>query len=124
MSNLDQRVPLESLDPEATNPGFWIRFHSRVMQKAAGELARRRETELGIAEVVFAWRRILVPVTLLAAALAGVLLATQRDVGYVVMPLTLEDALVLDAGGDPLPAAWGGEPELDEVAFLTMSGSR
>jgi len=125
MSDEDRRVSLEPLDPGVRSPGFWIRFHSRVMEQAAGELERRRrEVELGIAEVVFAWRRTLVPVTLLAAALAGVLLATGRDAGLGVMPMSLEEALVLDAVGEPLPTLWVQEPELDEVAFLTMGGGR
>jgi hypothetical protein len=62
MNDLGDRVPLEPLDPVTSDPRFWARFHARVMDKARAELARRQaHVDLSIAEIVFAWRRTLVP---------------------------------------------------------------
>lgn len=126
MNDQDERVRLDPLDPGTGDPGFWIRFHSGVMERASGELARRRhETELGVAEVVFAWRRALVPLALMAAALSGILLVdAARDSGAAAPPMALEEALTLGLPGDPVPALTNGAVDLDEVAFLTMAGRR
>lgn len=76
MKNEDEKLNLTSLDPAKEDPGFWIRLHSRVMADAREELARRRMTgELSVIDVVFSWRRTLVPLALMAAAVAGLLLA-------------------------------------------------
>ncbi len=125
MNDLEERAPLDPIDPGTRIDGFWIRFHAGVMDRAAPELARRRrEVELGFAEVVFAWRRALVPLSLLAAALAGVLLLSPKASTDPPLPMVLEEALMLDLGSDPIPAVLAREAQLDEVAFLTMSGRR
>ncbi len=122
MNELDEKVPLDHLDPGRRDPGFWVRFHARVMEQAAEELARRREAgRFGIAEVVFAWRRALVPMALLAAALAGVVLMTEHESEAPSRPMALEEALMEDLAGDPIPTVLGRETELDEVAFLANS---
>ena len=55
MNDIDERVPLEPLDPGTLNPGFWVRFHARVLDQAQMELARRRVNgDLTFADVVFA----------------------------------------------------------------------
>ena len=73
MNEMDERLPLGAMDPGSRDPGFWVRFHARVMDRARVELARRRlEVEPTIVDVVFAWRRTLIPLTLLAAG--GILL--------------------------------------------------
>lgn len=91
MSDLHDRLELGPLDPGYRDPGFWVRFHSRVMARAQDELDRRRMArELGIADTVFAWRGFLVPVTLLAAALAGIFLmggGSTREEPIQVMAL-------------------------------------
>lgn len=93
MNEMDERLQLESLDPGSREPGFWLRFHSRVMADAQAELARRRMTgDLSIADVVFAWRKALVPMTLLAAAMAGILLFGHQQPNPVQM-VALEDVL-------------------------------
>jgi len=123
MKELKPRVPLEPLDPGSSDPGFWVRFHATVMDRARHELARRRVNgDLSIAEVVFAWRRALVPMALLAAALAGVLLMSQEESVSPLPPMALEDALMQDLSTDPIPTVLGSEAELDETAFVAMAG--
>lgn len=96
MSTMDEKLPLKSLDPGSNDPGFWLRFHSRVMAQAQGELARRRMAgELSVVDVVFAWRRALVPLALMAAALAGFLLV-GNDSGSPTQMVALEDLLTED----------------------------
>ncbi len=120
MDDLSDRIMLKQLDPGDRDPGFWVRFHARVMDGSRGELARRRmEGELSIAEVVFAWRRALVPTALLAAALAGILLLSQGPPPVQSQSVALEDALVEDIGWDPIPTVLARETELDEVAFVS-----
>ena len=121
MNEMDERLPLRSLDPGSADPGFWVRFHARVMDRARAELARRRlAAEPTVAEVVFAWRRTLIPLTLLAAALAGILLTMNGGESQSSLPpMALEDMLLENVSGDPLPAVLIGEAELDEVAFLS-----
>ena len=125
MNDLNERVPLDSLDPGVSDPGFWVRFHARVMDQARGELARRQVAgDPGIAEVVFAWRKTLVPISLLAAALAGIFLLSHRDMpnASALPPLAVEEALTEDLSVEPIPTVLGREAELDEVAFLSMAG--
>jgi hypothetical protein len=102
MNDFGDRNPLEHLDPARREPGFWLRYHSRVMNLAADELARRRMAGMAgmaggvtIPEVVFAWRRALVPLALLAAAGAGILLATHES-RPPVAPVALEEILLED----------------------------
>lgn len=96
MNRMDAHLPLESLDPGKNDPGFWLRFHGRVMVDAQTELARRRMMGgLSVADVVFAWRKALIPMALLAAALAGIFLMTQ-EAGLSVQMVALEEVLTED----------------------------
>lgn len=96
MKKMDEHFPIESFDPGSRDPGFWIRFHKRVMAEAQTELARRRMTgDLNVADVLFAWRKALVPATLLAAALAGILIVGHEPVTPVRM-VALEEILTED----------------------------
>ncbi len=106
MSDIDERLELEALDPGRGDPGFWIRFHSRVLAQAQGELERRRMAqESGIADTVFAWRGILVPLTLMAAALAGILLVDwgspveDRSPAVALEEFLTEDLNLFSASG-------------------------
>lgn len=110
MSGFDERVPLKALDPGSRDPGFWLRFHSRVMNQARGELSRRRmAAELSVVDVVFAWRKALVPMALLAAAMAGILMMTREPLPPPQL-VALED--VLTEGLNLLPTADVLEGEL------------
>lgn len=123
MNEKNDRLNLEPLDPGSVDPGFWIRFHRSVMSRTSGELARRRMTqELSIPEVVFQWRKPLVPLALLAATLAGVFVLGHEEPGPVLSPVALEEALVDGLAGDPIPTVLARTAELDETAFRTSGG--
>jgi hypothetical protein len=118
MSDFGERIPLEPLDPGFRDPGFWVRFHARVMRLAEGELARRRVAgELNVVEVVFAWRKALVPLTLMAAALAGLLLVQQNPEASL-SPLALEEVLIGGLESDPIPVVLAAGPADVETAIL------
>jgi hypothetical protein len=121
MNDSEDRIPLEPLDPGSSDPGFWVRFHSRVMDRARSELIRRQlATEPTVTEVVFAWRRALVPFALLAAALAGILLVSQEPArtAPVRPPLALEDVVLEELESDPISTFLSREVEVDDRAFL------
>jgi hypothetical protein len=123
MNDLGDRLPMEALDPGASDPRFWARFHGRVMEQAQPELGRRREyLRLTIPEVVFSWRRTLVPTALMAAALAGILLLGQGEAMAPLSPIALEEALTEDLLVEPIPSILGRGDELDEPAFLHLVG--
>jgi hypothetical protein len=123
MNEMDDQIDLESLDPGSGEPSYWIRFHSSVMASAREELARRRMTqELSIPEVVFQWRKPLVPLSLLAATLAGIFVLGHEEPGDVMSPVALEEALLEGVDGDPIPTVLARTAELDETAFLAAGG--
>jgi hypothetical protein len=123
MNDMDDQLNLKPLDPGSTDPGFWMRFHGSVMAGAKDELARRRMTqELSIPEVVFQWRKPLVPLTLLAATLAGIFVLGHEEPGAGYSPVALEEALLEGVEGDLIPTVLGRTAELDETAFLTAGG--
>ena len=123
MSDLDDRLQLEAMDPGSQDPGFWVRFHGQVMAQARDELARRQVAgEWSVANVVFQWRKILVPMTLLAAALAGISVVGHEEPVPPVQSIALEEALLEGWSGDPIPTVLGRAAELDELAFLTGAG--
>ena len=99
MNEIEERIPLDSLDPGFLDAGFWLRFQGRVMDAAQAELARRRMVgELSVVDVVFAWRKALVPMALLAAALAGILMtspAPEETVRMVALEEVLTEGLNL-----------------------------
>ncbi|MGD2122426.1 MAG: hypothetical protein PVJ76_11810 [Gemmatimonadota bacterium] len=123
MNEMDDRLDLQSLDPGSEDPGFWLRFHGSVMGRARDELTRRRMTqELSIPEVVFQWRKPLVPLALLAATLAGIFVLGQEEPRAVISPVALEDALLDGVEGDPIPTILARTAEFDETAFLASGG--
>ncbi len=123
MNDIEEPVPLESLDPGTQSPGFWVRFHARALDQAQMELARRRVNgDLTFADVVFAWRRALVPTALLAAALAGVFLMSHEEPAAPLAPLALEEALLEGLEGETIPVILGQERELEELAFFSSLG--
>jgi len=123
MKDVDERLDLSPLDPESRDAGFWLRFHGRVLEQARDELARRRMTEgLTVAEVVFQWRKPLVPLTLLAASLAGVFVYGHEEPAPDLSPVAYSEALVEDLEGDPIPTVLERVVELDEGMFLASAG--
>ena len=65
---------LALLDPGLDDPGYWFRFRSLVMARAADELSRRRlAAEMGVAGLLQSWSRAVIPAAAIAAAIAGLL---------------------------------------------------
>lgn len=123
MNEVDERLDLSPLDPESRDPGFWLRFHGRVLEQSSEELARRRMVGgLSVADVVFQWRKPLVPVTLLAASLAGIFVYGHEEPSPALSPVALEEALIEDLAGDPIPTVLDRVVELDEGIFLASAG--
>lgn len=122
MSEFNERVPLEALDPGSRDPGFWLRFHNRVMDRARAELSRRRmAAELSVVDVVFAWRRALVPMALLAAAMAGILLMSHKPEEPVQL-VALEDVLTEGLNLLPTTAVLSGETTVQQALFAAVEG--
>jgi hypothetical protein len=97
MNKTDKRLALESLDPGHREPGFWLSFQSRVMADARDELARRRMLGgASVVDVVFAWRKTLVPLALMAAALAGILMGGAGSSEEPVQMVAVEELLTED----------------------------
>jgi hypothetical protein len=120
MSEFNERVPLEALDPGSRDPGFWLRFHNRVMDRARAELSRRRmAAELSVVDVVFAWRRALVPMALLAAAMAGILLMSHEPEEPVQL-VALEDVLTEGLNLLPSTAVLNGETTVQQALFAAV----
>ena len=123
MNDVDERLDLSPLDPADRDPGFWLRFHSRVLEQNSDELARRRMVGgLSVADVVFQWRKPLVPLTLLAASLAGIFVYGHEEPSLSLSPVALEEALIEDLAGDPIPTVLERVVELDEGMFLASTG--
>jgi hypothetical protein len=113
---VDSRVRqlLGALDPGVEDGGYWLRFQRSIMQRAAGELARRRAmAELTVADLVSSWARAVVPTALLAAAVAGLLLielpgSGVRDAGGESM-LGVEEVLAEGMEGNRIPSVLSDE---------------
>ena len=122
MSKIEEHISLDSLDPGFRNPGFWLRFHSRVMGAAQMELARRRMVgELSVVDVVFAWRRAVVPLALLAAALAGILIIGNGPEAPIQM-VALEEVLTQDLNLLTTSGVLSGEASTTEALFTMAEG--
>jgi len=122
MRQEEERIQLESLDPRSKDAGFWLRFHGRVMDAAQAELGRRRMAgDLSVVDVVFAWRRALIPMTLLAAALAGILMVKPAPDEPVRM-VAVEEVLTEDLNLFTTAGVLGGEGTLQASFFAATEG--
>jgi hypothetical protein len=93
------------------------------MDQVQMELARRRlNGDPTVADTLFAWRKALVPAAVLAASLAGVFLLSHEEPRASLGPIAVEEALIEDLEGEPIPTFLGREPQLEEVAFLSSVG--
>lgn len=112
----DRRIPFELLDPGHSDPGHWARFQDRVMALAGPELARRRAARpLTVGDVLASWWRLLVPVSVVAAAaMASLLMPAENTPGAAI---AIEEALLTGFDDEPLPAVLVSD-QVDEVAFL------
>ena len=108
---------LESLDPARGDLNYWFRFHGRVMAGAAPELARRRlVSNLTISDVLASWSRTVVPTTMLAAALAALLLI--RAGSATMQPEAVVDGV--QASEEVVPVMLSGEVPTAFVAFTEI----
>ena len=106
-------------DPEYQDPSYWYRFREWILENAAGELARRRLIhELTVGDVMTSWARTVVPVALLAAIVAGLLL-TKDQSAVPVRPVGIEELLVSEVEGQTIPAALAPLETSDAVAFAS-----
>ncbi len=123
MMDMEPMVPLEALDPGTGDPGYWSRFHDSVMRSAGPALALRRQARrVTIAEVLAAWSRLVVPVSVMAAALLAFVIVTLESESERPMPLLgIEEFLapVWEDRAEPLPAFLHSEspPDRDAVLF-------
>ena len=123
MNNDDRLDALNVLDPERDDPGYWVRFHRVVVDRAVLELARRREmARATISGVLSGWSRSLIPVGLAAAAIAlfMVLSEGRSDLaGVEAQPLALEEVLDDDVEESSFRAVTTGTTDATVEAFMT-----
>lgn len=122
MRNEKRIALLRALDPGHDRPGYWERFRAEIMERAAFELARRRELARESVELVLSgWSRSLVPVAAAAALIAAIMLGseTARDPGPGT-PLVLEEVLASDLGDEVLQTVIAGEAHASAVAFMAF----
>lgn len=94
---------LSVLDPARTDPNYWLRFRAWVMGAASRELARRRRlARITMGDVLQSWARTLVPTAVLAAVMAGILLA-RSGASAAPQPMGLEELLVSEIEGETIP---------------------
>jgi hypothetical protein len=106
-------------NPEHQSPNYWIHFRRWILENAATELARRRLIhELTVGEVITSWARTVVPVALLAAVLAGLLLS-RNQLAVPVRPIGIEELLVSGVEGQTIPAALAPSETSGAVAFAS-----
>jgi negative regulator of sigma E activity len=122
MRNEKRITLLRALDPAHDRPGYWERFRAEIMERAAFELARRRELARESVELVLSgWSRSLVPVAVAAAVIAAIMLGseTTQNAG-VGTPLVLEEVLATDLGDEVLQTVIAGEAHASAVAFMAF----
>lgn len=122
MRNEKRITLLRALDPAHDRPGYWERFRAEIVERAAFELARRRELARESVELVLSgWSRSLVPVAVAAAVIAAIMLGseTTRD-SAPGTPLVLEEVLATDLGDEVLQTVIAGEAHASTVAFMAF----
>ncbi len=112
---------LEVLDPGHGDPERWDRFRAEVLERGALELARRRARAATLSGVLSGWSRRLIPVALVAAAVAAILLGVEGSSGGASAdPAALEDVLWGDVADGPFGAVMAGDAHDNPVAFMAM----
>ena len=122
MENEKRITLLRVLNPAHDSPGYWERFRAEIMERAAFELARRRDRARESVELVLSgWSRSLIPVALAAAVIAAIMVGSEAvrdsDPGA---PLVLEDVLASDFSDEVLETAITGEAHSSSVAFMAF----
>lgn len=121
MSNVEGNDALRALDPESRDAGYWSGFRRGVMDRAMGELARRREAvRLTIPGVLSGWSRSLIPVSIAAAAVAGFMVLAERASQPDPPPLALEEILNEETEGGAFDAVMDENRDWAVPAFMTL----
>ncbi|MGI9627187.1 MAG: hypothetical protein ACR2QM_10160 [Longimicrobiales bacterium] len=121
--NKDERLEaLLGLDPEAQDAGYWVEFRRQVLDRAVGELARRREqVRLSIPGVLSGWSRSLIPVSLAAAVIAGIMVMSERQAVDAPVPLALEELSRAETEDGPFDDVMEGTIDwAPTAAFMTL----
>ncbi|MCG6987257.1 MAG: hypothetical protein LJF06_03575 [Gemmatimonadetes bacterium] len=110
---------LGPLSPEVDDPSYWMRFKTRVMRGASGELARRRlMADVTVGDVLVSWARAVVPTAVLAAALAGLMLM-RAHVAPAATPARVEELLVAGMESETIPATLSRSETETQIAFAS-----
>lgn len=113
---------LGALDPERRDPGYWFRFHDRVMRAAGRELARRRMlADMTVADLLVSWGRTLVPTAVLAAAAAAFVLFRNVPPSPASQPVGVEEQLAEGLEGVPIPVVLASEDQPDAGGVIFAS---
>ncbi|GMR13474.1 MAG: hypothetical protein BMS9Abin29_1684 [Gemmatimonadota bacterium] len=117
---LISRILRTELDPGISDPGYWDRFRSRILSRAAADLARRRAAGVTVGDVLEKWSRTLVPLAAAAAAVA--LILTWMGPSNPAPPtMGIEEALTWDLEDEVLPTLLGSETPGEVSAFILAS---
>jgi hypothetical protein len=110
---------MASLDPAANDSTYWMRFQVAVLSDASRELARRRMmAQVTVAEVLNSWSRAVMPTTLLAAAVAGLLLV-QAPKQSGPTHAGVEELLVSEIPSETVPLLLSPDAAQGVVAFAS-----
>ncbi len=109
---------LAILDPGLNDPGYWFRFRSLVMTRAADELSRRRlAAEMGVAGLLQSWSGTVFRAAAIAAAIAGILFLRGRP----TPELGIEEALTVDLEDRTLPQFMEQSERADPFLFVEVT---
>ncbi len=109
---------LAILDPGHDDPGYWFRFRSLVMARAADELTRRRlAAEMGVAGLLQSWSRTVIRAAAIAAVIAGVLFLRGRS----TPEWGVEEALTVGLEDRTLPQLMEQSGGVDPFLFVEVT---
>lgn len=122
MGNDDRIRALEALDPGQGRPGYWERLCGQILERAAFELARRREAaRQSVTAVLSGWSRSLIPVAAAAAVVAAIMIATEAGQDRSPAPgLVFEDVLGGGLDESAFQAALQSDAKANAAAFLAF----
>jgi hypothetical protein len=115
------RALLATLDPERSDPGYWLRFQRWAVNSAAPELARRRRLAAAtVSDVMMSWWRTLVPTAAVAALLAGFVLLRDQTPEAPIAYMNVDEQILEGVEAPVMPAfemadADGGIVVVNEV---------
>lgn len=127
MEDNDRITALEVLDPAHERPGYWERFRGQILERAAFELARRREAAREtVTAVLSGWSRSLIPVAAAAAVIAAIMVASEARQDTEPAPsLVFEDILGGGLTESAFQAALQSDTNSNTVAFMAfVEGAR